>query len=376
MTAILIPAYCPGPALARTVADLRAARPGLPVLVVDDGSGPAYGAAVRAAVAAGADLLTLPANGGKGAALKAGFAHLRATRPGESVVCADADGQHAVGDILTVADALEGPSPSGADRLVLGTRAFGGDVPLRSRVGNTATRWLFRAATGQRLVDTQTGLRGCPAGLLPWLESVDGDRYEFELRVLLRAARAGIALETVPIATIYLDDNSSSHFRPVADSLRVYGPLLGFLASSLAAFVIDAAVLLAAYSLTGALLASVLLARLVSASVNFAVNRRLVFARGRSTPTGRAARGYAVLATGILAANYLMLRGLTDLGLTLLPAKVLTEAALVTVSYLVQQRLVFTGSPSRAGGRGGAGHTPSQRAHRDVEVVGQSRPTR
>jgi glycosyltransferase involved in cell wall biosynthesis len=339
---VLIPAYCPGPALARTVADLRAARPGLTVLVVDDGSGPAYAEVVGDAVAAGADLLTLPVNRGKGAALKAGFAHVRATRPGHDIVCADADGQHAVADILAVADAVA--EPGVAPRLVLGTRAFGGDVPLRSRVGNTTTRWLFRAATGRRLTDTQTGLRGCPAGLLAWLEAVDGDRYEYELSVLLRAVRSGIGLDAVPIETIYLDDNSSSHFRPVADSLRVYLPLLGFLASSLAAFVIDTLALLAAYAVTGSLLASVLLARVTSATVNFAVNRHLVFARGRETPAGAAARGYAVLAVGVLAANYLMLRSLTGLGLAILPAKVLTEATLVGASYLAQRRLVFTGS--------------------------------
>ena len=115
--------------------------------------------------------------------------------------------------------------------------------------------------------------------------------------MLLRAGRAGIALDTVPIATIYLDDNSSSHFRPVADSVRIYLPLLAFLASSLAAFAIDFAVLLGLQALTGDLLLSVVGARLTSAGVNFAVNRRLVFdarhSRGAGGPLRAARHGPA-----------------------------------------------------------------------------------
>ncbi|MEV4136405.1 DUF4956 domain-containing protein [Dactylosporangium sp. NPDC049742] len=87
----------------------------------------------------------------------------------------------------------------------------------------------------------------------------------------------------MPIATVYLERNASSHFRPLVDSARVYAPLLRFAASSMLAGVVDAAVLFALHAATGALLPSVLAARAVSSTTNFAVNRRLVFGGGRSS---------------------------------------------------------------------------------------------
>ncbi|WP_165807100.1 glycosyltransferase family 2 protein [Nocardioides currus] len=363
---VLIPALRPGPALLRTIADLRTARPAWALVVVDDGSGAAYAPVFDDARTLGADVLTLPRNGGKGAALKAGFAHVARTRPGSAVVCADADAQHALRDILAVGTRVD--AAPGVRRIVLGTRTFDGHVPLRSRVGNDVTRWLFTAATRRRLTDTQTGLRGIPADLLGWACTVPGERYEYELQVLLRAGRAGIELDPVPIATIYLDDNTTSHFRPVADSVRIYLPLLAFLASALAAFAIDTVALLTLEALTGDLLLAVLGARLTSAGVNFAVNRRLVF---DARHVRGAAWRYALLAASLLALNFLLLTGLTGLGVPLLAAKVLTELALVPTSFAAQRHLVFvTGSSDvhrdvRRGGR------------RDGRTVGRpaSRPT-
>jgi putative flippase GtrA len=338
----------------QVLGDLRAARPDWRLLVVDDGSGPSYADVFARAAAVGAEVLTSPVNRGKGASLKAGFGHVIATRPEAPVVCADADGQHALEDIVAVGERLlAGP---GRSRIVLGTRTFDGRVPLRSRVGNTVTRWLFTAATRTRVTDTQTGLRGIPAGLLGWASAVPGDRYEYELQALLRAGRSGIDLDPVPIATIYLDHNSSSHFRPVADSLRVYAPLVAFLASSLAAFAVDAVALLGLLALTDDLLLSVIGARLTSAGVNFAVNRRLVFDRGRRIRARVAAARYAVLAGALLALNYLVLSTLTGAGLALLPAKLVTELALVSGSFAAQQAYVFA-------------------PHRDLTADAQGQPT-
>jgi hypothetical protein len=143
-------------------------------------------------------------------------------------VCADADGQHSVADVLRVAGHVRATG-----RTVLGVRGFDGDVPLRSKVGNTLTGWLFRAATGRPVRDTQTGLRAYPADLLDWLVSVPGERFEYEMNVLLYAARAGHPTDEVVIATTYLDDNASSHFSAFTDSVRIYRPLLRFAAVSL-----------------------------------------------------------------------------------------------------------------------------------------------
>ena len=334
---ILIPAYEPDHRLVDLVVELRRLAPGQDLLIVDDGSGPAYAPLFAAARRPGVEVLTLPANRGKGHALKAGFAHIRRAGHGDAVVCADSDGQHQPEDILRVAGAIQPRT------VVLGARRFAGPVPARSRLGNAATRWLVTMASGLRVRDTQTGLRGYPPDLLGWLEAIPGERFEYEMSALLDAHRDGLTIAEVPISTVYLDGNASSHFRPLLDSLRVYQPLARFALSSMFAFVLDAVMLLALMSLTGHLLVSVVGARLVSATANFAVNRRLVFAsRAGPVRVGPAARRYAALAALLLFANYLLIWVLTTvLGLGLLAAKVLTEATLFLTSFLIQRRHVF-----------------------------------
>ncbi|MFC6419750.1 GtrA family protein [Sanguibacter inulinus] len=334
---VLVPAYEPAAPLVDLVSSLRAADPALHVVVVDDGSGPAFAPVFAAAQSAGALVLTHPTNRGKGAALKTGFACVVSAFPGHDVVCADCDGQHSVVDVLRVADRLYTSEAA----MVLGSRRFLGDVPLRSRVGNSLTRAMFRLSTGLDVHDTQTGLRGYPAAMLPWLLTVDGDRYEYELNLLLRASATGRAVEEVEIATIYLDDNASSHFRPVVDSARIYAPLLRFMLASFAAFLTDTLVLLVLHALTGSLLGAVLGARAVSSTVNFVTNRRLVFESARERPVGSAAVRYSAVVGLLLAANYALLLALTSAGLALLPAKVLTEAVLFVASYELQRRVVF-----------------------------------
>lgn len=330
---VLIPAYEPDRTLLVLLRELIDAFPEWDVVVVDDGSGPRYAPVFAEAGRLGADVIGYAANRGKGAALKRGFAHIARHYPGQDVVCADSDGQHAVVDIRRVGRAVR----PGA--MVLGVRAFTGRVPARSRIGNAITRWAFRAASGVAVSDTQTGLRGYPAAALPWLCTVAGDRFEYELNLLLRARAAGWTIEEVPIATIYLRQNASSHFRPLADSMRVYLPLVAFSASSLVAFLVDFVALLVLYGLLGNLLAAVILARGLSSAVNFATNRRVVFDSSRRL--GSTLRRYYLLAAALLVANYALLAWLTGLGLALAGAKVLVEVTLFLVSYQVQRGFVF-----------------------------------
>ena len=225
--------------------------------------------------------------------------------------------------------------------MVLGTRSFSGNVPARSRFGNTATRWLFRLATGEHISDTQTGLRGYPAAMLPWLRGVPGERYEYELNLLLEAKQAGYRIRTVGIATVYLDHNSGSHFRPVADSVRIYAPLLKFLASSLTAFILDTAVFLVLNAGTDSVIFAVVGARGISSGVNFLVNRHLVFRHGSERKATRTGIRYFALVLTLLAANLALMYALEQIAVPAVPAKLLVEAALLAVSYSVQQRFLF-----------------------------------
>lgn len=330
---VLIPAYEPGRCLLELIRDLAREAPELQVVVVDDGSGPLYAPLFSDVSRLGADVIGYAANRGKGAALKHGFAHIARHYPDQSVVCADSDGQHAVVDILRVGRAV------GPGSMVLGVRAFSGRVPLRSRVGNGLTRWAFRAASGVGVSDTQTGLRGYPAEALAWLGTVSGDRFEYELNLLLQARSAGWTIVEVPIATIYLAGNASSHFRPLTDSARIYLPLLAFSASSLVAFAIDFVALLLLNAVTGSLLVAVIGARGLSSAVNFVTNRRVVFESRR--PLRSTLVRYYLLVGVLLLANYGLLAWLTSFGLALALAKVLVEVTLFVASYQVQRSFVF-----------------------------------
>ena len=219
----LIPAYCPGPDLVGLVSGLARESIFDGVMVIDDGSGPHCATIFRdIEVTTPARVVRHSANLGKGAALKTGLAHALATTPRlMGVVTADADGQHRLADIRRVGEVFRA-TPG---KLALGVRDFVGDVPLRCRIGNLATRHVFRWVTGQLLSDTQTGLRGIPASLIRALLTLPSNRYEFETAMLLAATALGIPFLEQPIATLYASANGSSHFDPLLDSFRIYACL-------------------------------------------------------------------------------------------------------------------------------------------------------
>ncbi len=219
--ALVIPAYKPASSLAAVVRGVDAIDRGVlfpTVVVVDDGSGEPY-REMFDALGGRCEIVRLEPNRGKGAALKAGFARALEDAAIAGVVTADADGQHRPDDIIRVGQALV---ESGD--VVLGVRRFTSEVPLRSRFGNVLTRGIVSAFAGRRFSDTQTGLRGLPRELAAAAIALEGDRYEYELAMLL-SIPAGQRIVEVPIATVYEEGNRSSHFRPLADSARIYGVL-------------------------------------------------------------------------------------------------------------------------------------------------------
>ena len=333
---VLIPAYQPDARLPRLILELHRADPSSKIVVVDDGSGQKFSDIFEASATAGAHVISYEHNRGKGYALREGFTWIRdvAGDSRDCVVTADADGQHTLNDIFRV-----GRTCTDTGKSVLGVREFVGHVPARSRIGNTATSALFWLATGWKLKDTQTGLRAFPVALLPALLEVQGDRYEYELRVLLHLAKFRHPVSQIPIETIYEAGNPTSHFRPLQDSARIWAPLLKFAASSGVATVIDYVLVLVLNALTGALFFPVIAARLVSASVNFAMNRRVFEATG--VPLRRSALRYAALAVAVVAGSYTMLAVLTGIGIPLWIAKIIADTTMYLVSYSAQSRYVF-----------------------------------
>ncbi len=342
--ALIVPAYKPTkdmlPMLERFSRETN-----FTAIVVDDGSGEAF-APLFARVPEGVVLLRHAVNRGKGAALKTAMRYILEHLPAcKLAVTADADGQHRFADILAVARrAADAPGT-----LVLGSRTFSGKVPLRSRLGNGITRQVFAAASGAAVRDTQTGLRAFDRAAMEAFVEIPGERYEYEINMLLYAARNGIPIVEETIATVYIDGNNSSHFHAFRDSLKIYLCIFKYIGSSLAAASIDyVAVLLLKALFSGiaglgpraALLASVVLARIISATVNFVVNKTVVFHSNGSWR--REFCKYALLAAGILAINYLLLDRLTiAMGWPLPVAKLVVEVVLFCASFLVQGRIVY-----------------------------------
>lgn len=330
----LIPAYEPDErliALVKTMTDR-----GFLVLIVDDGSGAAYQRIFEAAGQA-ATVLTHERNRGKGAAVKTGLAWISENLSAPyTVVTMDADGQHLPEDAARICATSEAEP----DALILGGRKFEGNVPLRSRFGNGVTRWVFRLSTGAKVYDTQTGLRAFSDRLLPAMLDVKGERYEYEMNVLMQWAQESRPLRELPIRTVYLDGNRSSHFHALRDSARIYWEILKFSASSLMSFVLDYGLFCLFSLLTGRVVFSNAAARLISGSVNYTVNRKLVFES--RADVGRSLLQYALLAAGILAVNTMSLWLLvTTLGMNRYLAKILVEAVLFAASYLVQKPWIF-----------------------------------
>ena len=330
---VLIPAYQPEASLAALAADLY--ENGFTVVIVDDGSGERF-APVFAEAAGHALILHHAENCGKGAALKTGSAAIREQlAPPYIIVTADADGQHTPNDILRVSYTAE----LYRNALVLGSRGFDKDVPLRSRFGNAMTRLVFRLSTGVRVDDTQTGLRAFSDELTEKMLGVSGDRYEYEMNVLLTFAKAGIPLRELRTETIYLNGNASSHFHPLRDSCRIYREILKFSLSSFVSFLADYGLFCLLSALTGMPLVSNIIARILSAVLNFTLNHKLVF-ESRSSMLHSAVR-YFALAAAILVCNTLLLKGLMALGCAAFLAKLFTELLLFILSYVVQHHFVF-----------------------------------
>lgn len=330
----LIPAFEPDAVLLEVLAQLK--ERGMEIVVVDDGSKAAF-AEIFTRASAFAKVITHMVNKGKGAALKTGMREIQENYGQDCViVTVDADGQHRAEDALRLCHmAMQHPTA-----LILGSRRLERNVPLRSQFGNTITRLVYRLSTGIKVHDTQTGLRAFGASLVPKLLSIPGERYEYEMNVLLEFAKEKIPILETEIDTIYIDHNVASHFDVWKDSARIYKEILKFSASSFISFLVDYIL----YSLL--IFANVnfrianIGARIISATVNYILNRKYVF-QSKSSIT-KSASQYVLLAAAILFFNTVLLELLVDYGgINQMLAKICCELICFLLSWGIQRCLIF-----------------------------------
>ena len=307
----------------------------------------------------GCTVLRHAQNQGKGRAMKDAFAYIAGQERlrGCAVVTADADGQHCVSDVCAVGRAAREETR----RLVLGVRDLTlPQVPARSKLGNRLSSWGFHTLYGVRLGDTQTGLRGIPGTMLEWCCGIKGERYEYEMNTLVRAAREDVELRQVPIQAIYYNNNEGSHLRALRDSWRVFVILISGLGWYTASSALSAAADVAAFWLCSAVVFrplselacywwSTLMARALSSSLNYTLNRRYVFG---GTPSGRTLARYYCLWGCQLLCSYLLLLVLNWLLPGIWPTvnKALGDVILALCSYQIQMHWVFRSEESHEAG--------------------------
>ena len=356
--AMLIPAYKPDDKLISYVKSL--AKAGFTkILVVDDGGGEDF-APIFDEVRAVPEcvVLTHEVNCGKGRALKTGLSYYIENCEGyDGVITGDADGQHTLKDTLTVAKLMGENEKS----LILGSRDFDQDnVPARSKFGNKMTSVVFKIFHGEKIGDTQTGLRGIPNYMIPMFIDIEGERYEYEMNMLVECAERKIDIIETPIETVYIDDNSSSHFNAVRDSIRIYFLLmktfLMYIMSSLIAYLVDIIVfriLIGILPESGEVAIggwflkafATAPARIASSVVNFLINKIFVFKKNGER--AKSMLRYVILVVGVWALSTtlvwlfgdIVFRGSSENQQTFI--KMVVDVLLVVVTFTMQRIWVF-----------------------------------
>lgn len=306
------------------------------IVVVDDGSGSDYEAIFQSVKQVpDTSLLTNAVNLGKGAALKHGMNYILVNYPAcTGVVTADADGQHSAADILKIAAELK----EKPDNVIFGARQFGLDVPLRSRFGNLISRYLYRFFIGLSLSDTQTGLRGIPRSLMTRCLSIRANRYEFETEQLIIIKSAGMPVREIPIQTIYIDDNRTSHFRPLLDSAQIYFVLLRYVGSSLITEAVDLVVFATIMAWSDDLLLSNTVGRLVAIWAQFTLLQKFVFRLRGNAKMFAAYLGLVVVSGIVSTAMQIQLANLVPFPVA---AKIIAEVSVFLFNFLFLRDLVF-----------------------------------
>jgi len=184
--AALIPAFNPGEDLISLVHELREVG-FAPIILVDDGSDDlCKDVFTSLSNLPDVDVLRHAAELGRGRALRTGFNHFLLNHPDSAgVVTIDANGPHLPEDAVAVAQTLlRNPR-----KLVLGCRVFGEDLPFKTKVGNMVERSLVRFFAGKRISDTRTGLRGISRSAVTQMLELVGERYEFEMGMLVNSSK-------------------------------------------------------------------------------------------------------------------------------------------------------------------------------------------
>lgn len=347
MVTIIIPSLNPDEKLMQVVNAL-VAEGFKDIVIVNDGSDAAHQEPfAQASKLKECTVLKHAINLGKGRALKTAFTYCLNNRTDcEGVVTVDGDNQHKAKDIAACAVKMR----ECGNKVILGVRDFSGsNVPYKSRVGNNLTSMVFKFACGMKISDTQTGLRAIPFEYLKQMCLVEGERFEYETNMLLVLKKENIGYEEVNIETVYIDENQTSHFNPIKDSIKIYRIIFKFLFGSLSSSVIDIVLFAVVNYLTAGLgselsiLVSTVAARAVSSFYNFNFNRKAVF-NSKSAVKSSIVKYYTLCVVQMILSYVLVLAINTLLSagnILTVVSKIVVDTVLFLISFQIQRAWVF-----------------------------------
>lgn len=343
---VLIPAYNPDDKLIKLIDELIFLN--LPIVVVNDGSDKKFNYIFEIIKdKPRVKVINHKINFGKGDALKTGIKYIMENyKYCTGIVTADADGQHLSKDIIKIGNCIS----KNPNSLILGVRDFNKrNIPLKSKFGNKVTSLIFLLVSHKKCNDTQTGLRGIPRSLFNICLNIQGNRYEYEMNMLIKMARDNIQFIYEKITTVYIEDNKSSHFNPISDSVKIYFNILKFSLSSVLSSAVDIGVFTALIyilhmNLGYEILVATILARIISGTFNFIVNKLWVFSSESKTISESVK--YIVLFISIMLCSYLGVTLLSFLAIPIILIKIIVDGSLFILSYQIQSKFIFSNGRS------------------------------
>lgn len=314
------------------------------IVIVDDGSGEEYAKFFEDIKNEGTIILKHHINFGKGRGIKTAFNYVLNNYPDIiGVVTADCDGQHYVEDIVKCAEKLrENP-----EKIVIGHRNFNEkQVPFRSRFGNKITRGVFNTFVGIKITDTQSGLRAFGKKAMKTFLTTAGERYEYETNVLIDCKEKDIGIVEVPISTVYISNNSGSHFNPIKDSIMIYKLFAKYIISSISSFILDILLYTVFVNLlpeikneiiTKIVVATVI-ARIISAAYNFIVNSKVVF---RNKNKDSVIKYFILSGVQMFISAFAVSKLFELLHINSTVIKVIVDTIIFVVNFIIQREWVF-----------------------------------
>ena len=289
-------------------------------------------------------LLTHATNLGKGRAMKTAINHVLNFYPDiKGVLFADSDGQHLATDCFKCIQ-LSNQYP---DDLILGVRDFNDrNIPTKNKLGNIITRNVFHFLCGIKVSDSQTGLRVIPQNFLEPLMNTQGERFEFEMYMLLATKDFQISIQEQAITAVYEKESYTTHFNPIRDSLKIYAIFLKFLFSGISSFLLDSMLFLLFINLLHGqqsyIIIATFLARGFSSIYNYMVNHHLVFKSDNKI--GGLIKYYTLVIIQAFISGYLVTQLFHVIVLPEIFIKIPVDLCLFLLNFYLQQTWVFKGS--------------------------------